>query len=175
MLRCFHQIEVHHFNRPKISNNSLIRDQKSNKHIANGSERSSWTVDIRLLIMEMLNLFLQRWIPWFKQKLIRATCEMKTNVQILERDCISNQYQVRKSSIYKRSRLTFLTVCFMLASHPRKVNRLTSDQRRKCTCAARGFRAEQKRGFELVVPRRLSLQWHLILGGLSSKRGRTKR
>ena len=24
-----------HFNRPKISNNSLIRDQKSNKHIAN--------------------------------------------------------------------------------------------------------------------------------------------
>jgi len=25
---------VHHFNRPEISNNSLIRDKKSNKHIA---------------------------------------------------------------------------------------------------------------------------------------------
>ena len=32
---CFHQVEVYHFNRPKISNNSLIRDQKSNTHIAN--------------------------------------------------------------------------------------------------------------------------------------------
>ena len=32
---CFHQVEVHYFNRPKISNNSLIRDQKSNKHMAN--------------------------------------------------------------------------------------------------------------------------------------------
>jgi len=30
---------VHHFNRPKISNNSLIRDQKSNKHIANGYKK----------------------------------------------------------------------------------------------------------------------------------------
>ena len=36
---CFHQVEVHHFNRPKISNNSLIRDQKSNKHIANGYKK----------------------------------------------------------------------------------------------------------------------------------------
>ena len=63
------------------------------------------------------------------------------NVQILQRNCIGNQYPVRKNSIYKRSRLKFLilTVCFMLASHPRKVNRLNSDQRRKCACAARGF------------------------------------
>ena len=30
---------MHHFNRPKISNNSLIRDQKSNKHIANGCKK----------------------------------------------------------------------------------------------------------------------------------------
>ena len=30
-------------------------------------------------------------------------------------------------------------------------------------CAPRGFRAKPKRGFELVVPRRLTLQWHLIL------------
>ena len=30
---------MHHFNRPKISNNSLIRDQKSNKHIANGYKK----------------------------------------------------------------------------------------------------------------------------------------
>ena len=36
---CFHQVEVHHFNRPKISNNSLTRDQKSNKHIANGYQK----------------------------------------------------------------------------------------------------------------------------------------
>ena len=36
---CFHEVEVHHFNRPKISNNSLIRDQKSNKHIANGFKK----------------------------------------------------------------------------------------------------------------------------------------
>ena len=35
----FHQVEVHHFNRPKLSNNSLIRDQKSNKHIANGYKK----------------------------------------------------------------------------------------------------------------------------------------
>ena len=28
------------------------------------------------------------------------------------------------------------------------------------------IRAGPKRDFELVVPRRLSLQWHLILGGL---------
>ena len=28
-----------HFNRPKLSNNSLIRDQKSNKHIANGYKK----------------------------------------------------------------------------------------------------------------------------------------
>ena len=46
-------------------------------------------------------------------------------VQILERNCIGNEYPVRKNSIYKRSRLNFLTVCFMLASHPRNVNRLT--------------------------------------------------
>ena len=30
---------MHHFNRPKISNNSLIGDQKSNKHIANGNKK----------------------------------------------------------------------------------------------------------------------------------------
>ena len=30
---------MHHFNRPNISNNSLIRDQKSNKHIANGCKK----------------------------------------------------------------------------------------------------------------------------------------
>ena len=30
---------MHHFNRPKLSNNSLIRDQKSNKHIANGYKK----------------------------------------------------------------------------------------------------------------------------------------
>ena len=28
-----------HHNRPKISNDSLIRDQKSNKHIANGYKK----------------------------------------------------------------------------------------------------------------------------------------
>ena len=51
--------------------------------------------------------------------------EMKTNaeifnanVQILERNCIGNQYPVIKNSIYKRSRL-ILTVCFIL-SDPRK-------------------------------------------------------
>ena len=36
---CFHQVEVHHFNRPKISNNSLIRNQKSNKQIAIGYKK----------------------------------------------------------------------------------------------------------------------------------------
>ena len=36
---CFHQVEVHNSNRPKISNNSLIRDQKSNKNIANGYKK----------------------------------------------------------------------------------------------------------------------------------------
>ena len=78
--------------------------------------------------------------------------EMKTNaenqsanVQILERNCIGNQYPIRKNSIQKRSRLNFLTVCFMLASHPGKVNRLNGDQRRKCACAARGFCAEPKK------------------------------
>ena len=30
---------MHHFNRPKIGNNSLIRDQKFNKHIANGYKK----------------------------------------------------------------------------------------------------------------------------------------
>ena len=30
---------MHHFNRPKLCNNSLIRDQKSNKHIANGYKK----------------------------------------------------------------------------------------------------------------------------------------
>jgi len=30
---------VHHFYLPKISNNSSIRDQKSNKHIANGYKK----------------------------------------------------------------------------------------------------------------------------------------
>ena len=30
---------MHHFNRPKLSKNSLIRDQKSNKHIANGYKK----------------------------------------------------------------------------------------------------------------------------------------
>ena len=58
------------------------------------------------------------------------------------------------------------------------LNRLNSDQRRKCACAARWFRAERrvepKRGFELVVPRRLSLQW-LILGGPSSRVGKKRR
>ena len=37
----FHQAEVPHFNRPKNSNNSLIRDQNSNKHIANGYKKAS--------------------------------------------------------------------------------------------------------------------------------------
>ena len=141
-------------------------------------ERSSWTVGIRLLIMELLNLFLQRRTTWFRQTSIRATWKSNTNDQMLERNCIGNKYSVRKNSVYKKSRLNFLTVCFMLASHPRKVNRLNSqlnsDQRRTCACAAWGFRAEPKRGFELVVPRRLSLQWHLILRDLSSKRERTK-
>ena len=36
---CFHQVEVHHLYRPKNRNNSLIRDQKSNKHIANGYKK----------------------------------------------------------------------------------------------------------------------------------------
>ena len=36
---CFHQVEVHQFNRPKISSYSLIGDQKSNKHIANGGKK----------------------------------------------------------------------------------------------------------------------------------------
>ena len=36
---CFHQVEVHHFSRPKNRNNSLFRDQKSNKHIANGYKK----------------------------------------------------------------------------------------------------------------------------------------
>ena len=78
--------------------------------------------------------------------------EMKTNaenqnanVQILERNCTGNQYPVRQNSVYKRSRLNFLTVCFIFASHPRKVNILNSDQRRKCPCAARRFRADPKR------------------------------
>ena len=35
----FRQVEVHHFKRPKISNNSLIGDQKSNKYIANGYKK----------------------------------------------------------------------------------------------------------------------------------------
>jgi len=30
---------VYHFNCPKIRNNSLIQDQKSNKHIANGYKK----------------------------------------------------------------------------------------------------------------------------------------
>ena len=34
-----HQVEVHHFYRPKNRNNSLIRDKKSNKHIANGYKK----------------------------------------------------------------------------------------------------------------------------------------
>ena len=84
---------------------------------------------------------------------------LSANVQILERNCIGNQYPVRKNSIYKRSRLNLTSLpsasCFRI--------RENSDQRLKCACAARGLRAEPKRGFELVVPRRLSLQWHLIL------------
>ena len=39
MLFIFHQVEVHHFYRPKNSNNSLIREQKSNKHIADGHKK----------------------------------------------------------------------------------------------------------------------------------------
>ena len=35
----FRQVEVHHFKRPKISNNSLIGDQKSNRYIANGYKK----------------------------------------------------------------------------------------------------------------------------------------
>ena len=30
---------MHHFNRPKISNNSLIRDKKSNNYIPNGYKK----------------------------------------------------------------------------------------------------------------------------------------
>ena len=40
---CFHQVEVHHFNRPKLTNNSLIRDQKSDKHIANRYKKLVYT------------------------------------------------------------------------------------------------------------------------------------
>ena len=35
----FHQVEVHHFYRPKDRNKSLIRVQKSNKHIADGYKK----------------------------------------------------------------------------------------------------------------------------------------
>ena len=34
---------VHHFNRPKLSNNSLTGDQNSNKHIANGYKKLVYT------------------------------------------------------------------------------------------------------------------------------------
>ena len=35
----FHQVEVHHFYRPKDRNKSLIRVQKSNIHIADGYKK----------------------------------------------------------------------------------------------------------------------------------------
>ena len=35
----FHQVEVHHFYRPKNRDKSLIRVQKSNKHIADGYKK----------------------------------------------------------------------------------------------------------------------------------------
>ena len=35
----FYQVEVHHLYRPKNRNNSLIREQKSNKHIADGHKK----------------------------------------------------------------------------------------------------------------------------------------
>ena len=35
----FHQVEVHHFYRQKKRNNSLIWEQKSNKHIADGHKK----------------------------------------------------------------------------------------------------------------------------------------
>ena len=79
---------------------------------------------------------------------------LSANVQILERNCIANQYPVRKNSIYKRSRLNLTSLPFASCFRIRK----NSDQRLKCACAARGLRAEPKRGFELVVPRRLTLQ-----------------
>ena len=70
--------------------------------------------------------------------------EMKTNaenlsanVQILERNCIGNQYPVRKNSVFKRSRLNLTSLpsasCFRIQED--------SVQRRKCACAARGLRA----------------------------------
>ena len=96
-------------------------------------------------------------------------------IKCLNETALAINTRSEKIHFYKRSRLNFLTVCFMLASHPRKVNRLNSqlnsDQRRKCECTAWGFRADPKRGFELVVPRRLSLQWHLILGDRAYKTG----
>ena len=39
MLFIFHQVEVHHFYRPKNRNNSSIREQTSNKHIADGHKK----------------------------------------------------------------------------------------------------------------------------------------
>ena len=68
---CFHQVEVHHFNRPKISNNSLIRDQKSYKHIANGYKTLVHTFKreaVQFFVAKNLAVYYYHWKPFLRFK-----------------------------------------------------------------------------------------------------------
>ena len=47
---------MHHFNRAKVSNNSLIRDQKSNKHIPNGYKKLVHTFKHKVVQLVAKNL-----------------------------------------------------------------------------------------------------------------------
>ena len=110
---------------------------------------------MRLLIVELLDLFLQRLTTWFRQKSIRATWKSSRlkwklmprikvrTFKYYKETALAINIRSEKVQFTKDRDLTFLylpSVSYLHPwSHPRKVISPNSDQRRKCACAARGF------------------------------------